>query len=71
MNNEGQGVKLTTPQVELLREAESKGVVYVVDTYKPMLKLVERGLATFHAGRFNHGHVRITPAGRAALEQPQ
>lgn len=61
-------VRLTKAQAVLLSEVESKGTVYVVDTYKPMLRLVEVGLATYHAGRFNHGHVRITDAGRAALK---
>jgi hypothetical protein len=58
---------LTKAQRALLVEVESKGTVYVVDTYKPMLRLTALGLATYHAGRFNHGHVRITTAGREAL----
>lgn len=62
--------KLTKAQAWLLADAESAGSVYVVDTYKPMLRLVEAGYATFHPGRFNHGHVRITDAGRSALKGP-
>lgn len=62
-------VKLTEAQRALLADVESKGFVYVVDTYKPMTRLVALGLATFSPGRFNHGHVRLTPAGRQALKE--
>lgn len=60
---------LTKAQRALLEEIESKSAVYVVNTYKPMIRLVDLGFATFKPGRFNHGNVRITPAGRSALSQ--
>lgn len=61
-------MKLTKPQLALLREVDAGG--NAVDTYPPAKKLVELGYCVREQVGYSD-YLRITPAGRAALKEAQ
>jgi len=59
-------MKLTNPQIEILREIETSPKHYC-DGYKPPQRLAELGLAVRKEGHLSSPSFTITDAGRAAL----
>lgn len=59
-------MKLTKPQIELLRDVANGGTA--VDNYPPARKLVELGLCIREKTGFSD-RLSITPAGRSALSK--
>jgi hypothetical protein len=57
-----QNMKLTKPQLELLKTLEQEGPIFVADYYPPARKLVELGLAEFKSSCLS-----ITESGRQIL----
>lgn len=58
---------LTEAQRELLSEV-ARGETACTRTYKPAIRLVEKGLCVWRVGKLGQSELEITPAGRAALE---
>jgi len=65
------GVRLTQPQLKLLREIfEAKDGFACVDTYKPLLKLLELGLVEMRAkGKFWHSTYVVTDKVQAVRKE--